>query len=180
MKVSSYNKWVEVGYQLFSEEGHEGIQVERLARITGLNKSGFYHFFGNRDVFFDQLMQHHLENTRDMVEAINMLKDYYPSFIKLLVDRKTVTFFQMQLTRNRNVDVFLKTHNEAAQLIFPAVIPLWCDYVELPQEIAQKYWAIMRDTFNSRITLKNYSFSFIAEMSEQIREVVRIAAETAK
>lgn len=180
MKASSYNKWIEVGYGLFAEEGHEGIQVERLGRITGLNKSGFYHYFGDRFVFFDHLIQHHFENTRDMAEAIRKLKDYNPSFIKLLVDRKTAVFFQMQLIRNRNVDVFLKAHTEAAQLIFPAIIPLWSDYVELPPEIAQKYWSIMRDTFNSRITLKNYSVSFISEMTEQIRELVRIAAETAK
>jgi hypothetical protein len=37
--------WLDVGYKIFAHEGPEGIQVERLARILGVNKSGFYHFF---------------------------------------------------------------------------------------------------------------------------------------
>ena len=172
MKVSSYNKWVEVGYQLFSEEGHEGIQVERLARITGLNKSGFYHFFGDRFVFFDQLIHHHLEKMDDFCNLIRELSDFNPSFIQLLIDEKPTVFFEMQLNRNRNIESFHKAHLAVSESVARAILPIWSDFLCLPPENARGYWEYMRDSFNSRITLKNYSFDFILKMTLQFRDTV--------
>jgi AcrR family transcriptional regulator len=48
-KAKNSSAWTEVGYALFAEEGLDGIQVERLARILKLNKSGFYHYFRDLD-----------------------------------------------------------------------------------------------------------------------------------
>lgn len=45
MKNNSEHTWIEAGYEQFAAEGLEGIQVERLARITGLNKSGYLPLF---------------------------------------------------------------------------------------------------------------------------------------
>ena len=43
-KSNTSQKWIEAGYERFAHEGPHGIQVERLARIIGVNKSGFYHY----------------------------------------------------------------------------------------------------------------------------------------
>ena len=51
--------WTEVGYDLFAHEGLDGIQVERLARILQLNKSGFYHYFGDLEGFCMELFALH-------------------------------------------------------------------------------------------------------------------------
>lgn len=172
MKIISYNKWIEVGYELFSEEGHEGIQVERLARITGLNKSGFYHYFGDRFIFFDHLIQHHLELALNFANHTRKLKDFDPSFIQLLLDEKTIVFFEMQLNRNRNLDSFNKAHVEVSEYMAEAILPIWSDYLGLPPKIAKGHWEFMRDSFNSRITLKTYSFEFIQNLTTQFRATV--------
>ncbi len=69
-KTDSFANWLNLGYELFSEEGHEGLQVERLSRILGKNKSGFYHFFGNRETFLESLMKMHLANEKDMITKL--------------------------------------------------------------------------------------------------------------
>ena len=51
--------WATAGYELFANEGLEGIQVERLARILQLNKSGFYHYFADLEGFCQELIQLH-------------------------------------------------------------------------------------------------------------------------
>ena len=50
-KHKNSSVWTEEGYRLFAKEGLDGIQVERLARILSLNKSGFYHYFGDLEGF---------------------------------------------------------------------------------------------------------------------------------
>ena len=56
-KAKNLSVWTEAGYKLFAEEGLEGIQVERLARILQLNKSGFYHYFGDLDGYCEELIK---------------------------------------------------------------------------------------------------------------------------
>jgi AcrR family transcriptional regulator len=41
--------WIKKGYSLLAKEGLSGIQVGSLARMMGVNKSGFYLHFGDRD-----------------------------------------------------------------------------------------------------------------------------------
>ena len=55
------NRWIEAGYEIFAHEGPEGVQIEKLARKVGLNKSGFYHYFSDRDVFFTRLLEYHYQ-----------------------------------------------------------------------------------------------------------------------
>lgn len=58
-KTNNASVWTEGGYKIFANEGTEGIQVERLARILNLNNSGFYHYFGDLKSFIDELLKLH-------------------------------------------------------------------------------------------------------------------------
>jgi len=69
--------WIESGYNQFASEGLEGIQVERLARITGLNKSGFYHYFGDRETYLEKLMAHHLQIAVQMAGDLKQVQRLY-------------------------------------------------------------------------------------------------------
>jgi AcrR family transcriptional regulator len=55
-KTNFRDSWLSSGYELFAQEGPDGIQVERLARILNLNKSDFYHYFGEIENFLLELM----------------------------------------------------------------------------------------------------------------------------
>ena len=70
-KHKNSSVWTEEGYCLFAKEGLHGIQVERLARILGLNKSEFYHYFGDIEGFCYALVLLH--------------KKRFPSFCRKLL-----------------------------------------------------------------------------------------------
>jgi AcrR family transcriptional regulator len=58
-KVKNSLLWTEEGYNIFAKEGLDAIQVERLARILHLNKSGFYHYFGDLEGYCVELIKMH-------------------------------------------------------------------------------------------------------------------------
>ena len=98
-KAKNLSVWTEVGYNLFAEEGLDGIQVERLARILQLNKSGFYHYFGDLDGYCEELIKVHKRKTDLYLEDVATVKSIDPDFLMLLVKYKVPVMFQLQLLR---------------------------------------------------------------------------------
>ena len=66
--------WLEVGYSLFAAEGPDGIQIERMARILQLNKSGFYHYFGDLEGYHHELLRLHRLKTESYFKEITGIK----------------------------------------------------------------------------------------------------------
>lgn len=166
-KPNHQSNWLNVGYQLFSEEGHEGIQVERLARILGLNKSGFYHYFENTDNYFINLTQKHHELADEMIVKIGELDSFDPEFINLLMEYSTAILFQMQLVKNNHVPLFSKTQADVTMKFRKAILPLWSSYLGIEEELAIKMWNYVRGNFFAQLTSKGMSHEYInATVSE--------------
>jgi len=87
-KRKNQSIWIEAGYELFAFEGVEGIQIERLARIVDHNKSSFYHYFGDLEGFFADLVKQHVELTDRYNDELKKITTIDPEFIQLLVDFK--------------------------------------------------------------------------------------------
>ena len=77
--------WTEEGYCLFAKEGLYGIQVERLARILSLNKSGFYHYFGDLEGFCSALVQLHKKKVGEFLQEVAVTKKLDPDYLHLLI-----------------------------------------------------------------------------------------------
>lgn len=177
-KTNSYQLWVTLGYELFSEEGHEGIQIERLARILGLNKSGFYHYFENTDTFFSKLIQKHHEMADEMIVKIGKMESFDPEVIDLIMEYSTAILFQMQLVKNNHVPLFSKTQADVTFKFSRSILPLWSSYVGLEQEQALKLWLFVRGKFFSNLTSKDMSLDFIhATFSEAKILIKKLLAE---
>jgi AcrR family transcriptional regulator len=67
--TKNLSTWLDTGYELFAREGLEGIQIERLARIVGLNKSGFYHYFGNLEIYRHELVKSHVQKVQQYFDS---------------------------------------------------------------------------------------------------------------
>jgi AcrR family transcriptional regulator len=165
---SSKIKWIETGYELFAIDGPEGIQVERLARILMLNKSGFYHYFGTREIYFMDLLAHFNSIVGDYDIGISKLKSF-DEYIKFMVENKMNILFYFQLGRNRNIKSFNETYEYVNQKLEPHILPLWAKYVNLEIDLglARRYYEIVRDMINIRSNYKNMTFEFI---NDQIKE----------
>jgi AcrR family transcriptional regulator len=166
LKSKEHQKsWLSVGYKLFGEDGPEGIQVERLARILQLNKSSFYHFFVNKEIFINQMLQMHERIANELTEEIFKLESFDPGLINLLMEYKDTVLFHRQLIRNSQFPDYKKIFDDINHKIDRAVLPLWQDEVNLSKESAFTLFEMIRDTFYSRMNPKNMS-------ADTIRSVV--------
>src|SRR5918995_586678 len=108
MENNNIFAWAETGYDLFAHDGLEGMQVERLARIVNLNKSGFYHYFGDLDGYLEFLLAMHERKLEIYFDEVKRTKTIDPEYLHLLIKYKVPTLFHMQLLRMRDRPEFYK------------------------------------------------------------------------
>jgi AcrR family transcriptional regulator len=176
-KVNNYHIWIEVGYQLFAEEGHEGLQIERLSRITGLNKSGFYHYFGDTHEYLKHLLKEHERLVDTLIEPMSKLTTYDPGYLEMLLQHKHISFFQIQLIRNRHVKMFVECNERNNKKTAPYVTPLFCRAIGLSEKAAYPYYEMMRDMYSTKADFSSYTYEFLHSMVERFKNMVSIIKE---
>jgi AcrR family transcriptional regulator len=185
-KINSKHIWIEVGYSQFAEEGLDGLQVERLSRIIGLNKSGFYHYFGDKDIYIQEILSYHFQEAKKMVPDFNQIQEFDPQFMEVLIKHTPKLMFHNQLVRNRQEKLLETCYHQVNNMIDPTVSRLLGDFVGLKGEtdLSEKYYKQVRDTFYSQITLKkmNYAFlrSFMYEAKDMIQRAIELGSEKKK
>jgi len=116
--------WINAGYDLFAQEGYEGLMVERLARILNLNKSGFYHYFGAHEIYFECLVRHHHRMVDLLIKDIGNIRTFDPGYLHVLVNHPVKVIANMQLMRNQHIKIFEQTLNEVNHKVNGAIVTL--------------------------------------------------------
>ncbi len=171
---NTFKAWIDVGYMLFAQDGLECLQIERLARILQLNKSGFYHYFGSRENYLMQLMDHHAAVTEELVKEISYIRKFDPEYPQLLIKYSSHVLVHMQLVRNRHFPLCNESYKNANKLIDVALLPAWAEFIGAPKntELALRYFEMIRDIFYSRITSKNMNEEFLRNLFQDSREFI--------
>lgn len=172
-RKGSYQIWMDAGYEIFAEEGPSGVQVERLARELDKNKSGFYHFFGDKETFFELMMKEHLGRLDLLSYQIRRIKEFDPEYLDFLMANRSTVLFQMQLVRNRETPLFATTMEQFSVRVTAAILPVWSNYLGTTVTVSGKLWGIIRDTFYSRVTPDNFNFEWMSELSKEVRKLVK-------
>jgi len=171
---TTLRRWVETGFELFAHEGHEGIQVERLARILDLNKSGFYHYFGTMDDYFKVLMRHLHAQVDSIVEETKAAEEFDPGFLNVMT-KNNITFMAItQLVSNRNVPLFKATFREVTHKIDQALLPLWAGHMDVKgdSQLALRYFEMIRDMFLARITFDTLNYEYLHNMATEAKTII--------
>ncbi|HMG91384.1 MAG TPA: TetR/AcrR family transcriptional regulator [Chryseolinea sp.] len=121
-KSNNFSLWIELGYDLFAKEGLDGIQVERLSRILKLNKSGFYHYFGDMEKYCAELVKLHNKKVDDFLGEVSEIKNLDPDYLLLLIKHAQEGMFQVQLTREKKSYSFYQISEEIEQKVNLAVL----------------------------------------------------------
>lgn len=172
-KNGSCQIWMDAGFEIFSEEGPSGIQVEGIAKKLNRNKSEFYHFFGDKETFIELLMKEHLGRLDMLSYQIRRIKHFDPEYLDFLMANRETVLFQMQLVRNRENTLFAFTLEQFSKRITAAVLPVWSNYLGTTVTISGKLWGIIRDTFYSRVTAENFNFDWMSELSNEVRNLIK-------
>lgn len=173
-KSLNYWAWIEEGYALFAKEGPGALQVERLARILKLNKSSFYHYFGDQEGFWERLVKVHQRKADDYMAGLLTIKTFNPGYLKYLTQHQLFVLFQMQLTRSPRADIhqvaFTIDKRESR-----ALRDMWAEFIGVSDypELAERYFTIVRDVLYSRTSFENYHMHFLQSLFGEVKLVVQ-------
>jgi AcrR family transcriptional regulator len=169
----AYQAWINAGYDLFAQEGYDGIQIERLARIIDMNKSGFYHYFGDRDTYFKHLMQHHLNNADRLVDAVQSMHSFVPDYIQFLMHFSTPILVHKQLVRESHHPLFTTTFIEGNKKVDPTILPLWANFIGMREDpvLASRFFEFFRDMFFVRVNKQNLNYEFIHALCMEAKDI---------
>jgi len=145
---------------LFSVNGPDGVQVEKLARMLGLNKSGFYHHFGDREGLFTFIVQHHSRMNEQFYNGISAANSFSPGFLNLVIKYRTAVLVQMQLRKHSDVPMFRDAFQAAKKRNTPLILPLWEDYLKISGNpaLSKELYTIFQDVFFMRIANEDLTF----------------------
>ena len=173
-KPKTSKRWIEAGYELFASEGLEGIRVERLARIVGLNKSGFYHYFADFDNFSLELIKHHFAAFDIFLEDVDRCQNIDPEYISILIKHKVTIMGQIHLVRDRGSRLLNGTHKALDDKIDHTIQRIWANYIQMPDNLnlALEYHRLIRDVFYSRVNLENFNYQYLHNLAEEAKGMV--------
>jgi len=175
--------WTEAGYELFAREGLDAIQIERLSRLLQLNKSGFYHYFGDLEVFFMELLRLHRQKANRYLADIREVTTIDPGYFQVVVKHKVPVMFHMQLFRTKNRPEFTalaQTIDDEEEVIMGE---LWTAYLGFKgsSDAAIRYFNLVRDMINARMSFQNLDVEFlrasVTEAKVTIQNLAFIHAE---
>jgi AcrR family transcriptional regulator len=178
-KHKNSSVWTEEGYRLFATEGLDGIQVERLARILRLNKSGFYHYFGDLDNFCAELVSLHKKKVGDFLHEVAVIKKLDPDYLHLLIKYAVTVMFQVHLTQHQPNHFFYKASEWIDQRVNIAVRKLWSDFMDASgdSDLGMRYYAIVRDMFYTRISFQNLNYTFLHNLVTDAKAIMNEISE---
>jgi AcrR family transcriptional regulator len=167
-------KWIKEGYSLLAKEGPSGIQVERLARIIGVNKSGFYHHFGDRDGYLEELTKYHESLTMKFSNEVTYLKHFDPDYCEVLVEYKDLFFVNMHLSRNRANPIFKEAFNNGRNVIEKKIILIWAEYINVTEDhdLAFEIWKLVRDAVYMRLTYNDMNVESTNSAIKDIKGII--------
>ena len=173
-KTKNSSVWTESGYDLFAQEGLEGIQVERLARILQLNKSGFYHYFGDLEGFCLELLSLHRKKISAFLQDVSVAGNLDPEYLVLLVAHAKTIMFQVHLTRHKEDKIFYREGEAIDRRLDAGVQQLWCNYVgtQYNPDIAMRYYSIVWDRFYTRVTFENLHYRFLHDLVSDAKMLI--------
>jgi len=182
VKARNSDVWLEEGYNLYAREGMQGIQIERLARILQLNKSGFYHYFGDLEGYSAALIDLHETNAHDFLREARQINSIDPEYFHLLVNYKVPVLFQMQVMRDPQNERFYKVGEQLHRMGDVVLRDLWSEYLGVPDrtDLAIRYFGIVRDSAYTRISYDNFDFAYLSKLFTDARIVLRQIAEGMK
>jgi AcrR family transcriptional regulator len=174
-KVKNLTVWTEQGYNLFAKEGMGGIQIGRLARILGLNKSGFYHYFGDLEVYCEELLKLHIIKANHFLADVTKIKSIDPEYLQLIVKYQIPIMFQIQLLRSEHNESFYKVARTIDEKEDALLADLWREYLGIPtdSEVAIRYFNFVRDMFYARMSLENMNYPFLLKFLSSAKAVVQ-------
>lgn len=85
--VATKHQWIKLGYELFSNSGIRGINVDTMSKALKCNRSSFYWHFQSKEDFLNELIEHWKKTETELiistVEKSQSPKEKLEAFFKI-------------------------------------------------------------------------------------------------
>lgn len=173
----SYTKaeqdWIDVGYKVFALDGPESLKVERLARLVGKNKSSFYHYFADLEIFTSRLLRVHLSQGRIIAKKEGESKNE-EELCQVILEHKIDLLFNRQLRFHRENSDFKRCFDEVTALAAPEILPVWKEIIGLKENtyLAEAVLALSLENFFLQITDETLTREWLESFFSNIRTMI--------
>ncbi len=182
MKETIRQPWINIGYELFSQQGPKGLKVAVLSKLVNKNKSSFYHHFADIEVFTAFLLVHHLERTKEIAIRAKACEKMVPDMLHLLVNIKQDLLFNRQLRINRQLPEFKSCFEKANKIVENAFIKIWSEALGLDEKenLAQIVLNLTVENFYLQITAETLCYDWILNYFNEILLMVKVLRTSKK
>ncbi len=168
--MSKPSAWIKAGYQWFAYNGPDTMKIEVLARSFDLKRSNYYYHFKLNDRFLEEILkEHEVRNGLYQNEIENSCSNYYPDYLRLLVQFKEYVYFQKQLAfrqdKARFKAIFQTTHLSDLE----KVVPLWVQSFQIPtweEKLVLELMSSWATRFFAQLEPDSYTFEFLVQYSK--------------
>lgn len=165
--------WIDIGYRIFALDGPQSLKVERLSRAVGKNKSSFYHYFADLEVFTQRLLDFHLSQARIVADKEAQSKNE-AELSEVILQHKEDLLFNRQLRIHRDNPYFKKCFDEVTSFATPAMLPVWKKIIGLSENnyLAETILALSLENFFLQITDETLTDEWLRTYFEKIRSMI--------
>ncbi|MEL6558812.1 MAG: TetR/AcrR family transcriptional regulator [Bacteroidota bacterium] len=172
-REEAINSWILAGYQEFASDGPNGLKVERLSRKVGKNKSSFYHYFADLEVYTNHLLRYHLRQAEVLAEREAKCQNVN-ELIEIILDHQLDLFFNRQLRINRSNPDFDTCFEQTNQITIPGFLKIWKKIIGLPDqtELAASFLQLSMGHFFLSMTPDDMNRKWLTNYFHQLFEMV--------
>jgi AcrR family transcriptional regulator len=167
--------WIKTGYESFALFGQSGLKIEPLAKKVGKNKSSFYHYFADHELYLDELLQYHIKQSKIIAAKEQKAQNINPDLIEILVEHRTDILFNRQLRINRDDKKLFITLEKSNEIVGNAFVMLWVRDLELTltQKQLESIFELAIENFYLQINAKNLNHQWLSDYFNNLKKIVR-------
>lgn len=175
-KEKAQAKWLEEGYSQFAEYGPEKLSINKISKAVEASRASFYHFFGDIDLFVDELLAKHWQICLQFnAYGRKHCHALFPDLYELLGQYTEPLQFNLQLFHHRHYPrfnyLFVKAYADGAHAF---ALKLFADHLGLNPNHPAVYdlWLTMGEAWYSRLDPKDLSAETMQQHSRDIIQTV--------
>lgn len=165
--------WIKTGYEIFALSGKSGLKIEPLAKAVGKSKSSFYHYFADLELYIDNLLKHHIDQSYIIADKENCANNIDPELINILVEHRVDLLFNRQLRINQNIKSFSDTLIQSNKIVGDAFIKVWVKdlSLKLSQQQIQGIFRLALENFFLQINADNLNNKWLSEYFVNLKKI---------
>jgi len=178
-KNTSYQTWIDIGYESFAQSGPEGIKVEVMSRKSGVSKSSFYHYFGDHEIFMETLLDEHFYAGERFAAEARQCRTFVPGFVDLVMKYKPVIQFQRHLRVNRENLDFQFAYQRVGDMVKNEILGVWSEFIRVApdMDMANSLYIIVSDLFFERVREGTFNLEWIDGLIREMKNIVEGLSE---